>query len=116
MQYGYRIIDDLCDGLSRYMEHEGVDKLEDLVGIAVKNIIPAENLDRDYKVFPEIDLDKCVGCGRCYISCYDGAHQAMMWDEEERRPRREYKKDNEEKEGAEKEEEGEKKDDEEKKD
>lgn len=86
MQYGYRIIDDLCDGLSRYMEHEGVDKLEDLVGIAVKNIIPAENLDRDYKVFPKIDLDKCVGCGRCVISCYDGAHQAMEWDENTRQP------------------------------
>ncbi|XPE53411.1 4Fe-4S binding protein [Shigella flexneri] len=24
-----------------------------------------------------MNLDKCVGCGRCYISCYDGGHQAM---------------------------------------
>ncbi len=86
MQYGYRIIDDLCDGLSRYMEKEGVDHLEDLVGLANKNIIPAENLDRDYKVYPQIDLDKCVKCGRCVISCYDGAHQAMEWDPETRQP------------------------------
>ena len=86
MQYGYRIIDDLCDGLSRYMEREGVDHLEDLVGIATKNIIPAESLDRDYKVYPTIDLDKCVKCGRCVISCYDGAHQAMEWDPQTRQP------------------------------
>ena len=86
MQYGYRIVEDLKDGLLRYMEKEGVDHLEDLVGLANKNIIPAEELDRDYKVYPQIDLDKCVGCGRCVISCYDGAHQAMEWNQELRQP------------------------------
>ena len=30
--------------------------------------------------------DKCVGCGRCYISCYDGGHQAMEWSEKTRTP------------------------------
>jgi dihydropyrimidine dehydrogenase (NAD+) subunit PreA len=29
MQYGYRIVEDLCDGLSHYMEKEGVDHLVD---------------------------------------------------------------------------------------
>ena len=86
MQYGYRIVEDLCNGLMHYMEEQHVDHLEDLVGKANKNIIPAEELDRDYIVYPEIDKEKCVGCGRCYISCYDGAHQAMEWDEESRRP------------------------------
>ena len=86
MQYGYRIVEDLCEGLSFYMEEQGVERLEELVGLANKNIIPAEELNRDYKVYPEIDRDKCVGCGRCVISCYDGAHQAMKWDEETRRP------------------------------
>lgn len=92
MQYGYRIVEDLCDGLARYMEKEHVDSLEDLVGLANKNIIPAEELDRDYIVYPEINLDKCIGCGRCVISCYDGAHQAMLWNEEERRPRCDHDK------------------------
>ena len=86
MQYGYRIVEDLCEGLSFYMEEQGVDRLEDLVGLANKNIIPAEELNRDYKVYPEIDADRCIGCGRCVISCYDGAHQAMKWDEEQRKP------------------------------
>ena len=86
MQYGYRIVEDLKSGLMHYMDEQHVDSLEELVGKANKNIIPAEDLDRDYIVYPEIDKDLCVGCGRCYISCYDGAHQAMEWNEEERRP------------------------------
>ncbi|MDD5844111.1 MAG: NAD-dependent dihydropyrimidine dehydrogenase subunit PreA [Olsenella sp.] len=86
MEYGYRIIDDLTSGLAYYMEERGVDHLEDLVGLASANMLPAEELDRSYKVYPAFDMDKCVGCGRCYVSCYDGAHQALAWDEETRRP------------------------------
>ena len=86
MQYGYRIVEDMKNGLMHYMEEQGVDHLEELVGLANTNIIPTENLDRDYKVYPEIDHEKCIGCGRCYISCYDGAHQAIIWDEKERKP------------------------------
>ncbi len=87
MQYGYRIVEDMKNGLEHYMEEQGVDRLEDLVGLATKNIIPAEELDRDYIVYPRIDEDKCVGCGRCVISCYDGAHQAMEWNKDNRRPK-----------------------------
>ena len=86
MEYGYRIIDDLTSGLAYYMEERGVDHLEDLVGLASENMLSAEELDRSYKVYPAFDMDKCVGCGRCYVSCYDGAHQALAWDEEKRRP------------------------------
>lgn len=86
MQYGYRIIEDLCDGLSYYLEDQGFDSLEDMLGLANQNIIPCEELDRSYIVYPEIDLEKCVGCGRCYISCFDGAHQAIGFDGETRRP------------------------------
>ena len=86
MQYGYRIIDDLCDGLQHYMEEQKVDSLHELVGVANKNIIPAEDLDRDYRVYPEFDYKKCVGCGRCYISCFDGSHQAIEFDLKKRKP------------------------------
>lgn len=86
MQYGYRIVEDLISGLSHFMDEKGVDKLEDLVGAALNNTLPAEELDRSYIVYPSFNADKCVGCGRCYISCYDGAHQAIVWDEENRKP------------------------------
>ena len=86
MQYGYRVVEDMKNGLMHYMEEQHVDSLHELVGLANKNIIPAENLNRDYIVRPHIDLDKCVRCGRCYISCYDGGHQAIEWDKESRTP------------------------------
>ncbi len=86
MQYGYRIVEDMISGLGIYLAEKGFASLKDFVGIGLQNIIPAEEIDRDFKIQPKIDYDKCVGCGRCYISCYDGAHQAITWDEETRRP------------------------------
>lgn len=85
MQYGYRIVEDFISGLSHYMEEKGFDNLQDMVGLALNNIIPAEELDRGYIVYPKIDEEECIGCGRCYISCYDGGHQAIVWNEEERK-------------------------------
>ncbi len=92
MQYGYRIVEDMISGLSLYLAEKGFEKLEDFVGIALKNIIPADDLERDFKIQPKIDYDKCVSCGRCYISCYDAAHQAIEWDNENRKPTIDEKK------------------------
>ena len=86
MEYGYRIVEDMISGLSHFMEDKGIAKVQDLVGMALPNIVPADDIDRSFKVIPEINEDVCVGCGRCYVSCYDGAHQAIDWDEKTRRP------------------------------
>lgn len=86
MQYGYRIVEDMISGLSYYMKEKGFSRLQDMVGIALHNIIPTENLDRNHIVYPKFNDKKCVGCGRCYISCYDGGHQAINWNEEKRKP------------------------------
>ncbi|MDR3364284.1 MAG: NAD-dependent dihydropyrimidine dehydrogenase subunit PreA [Clostridiales Family XIII bacterium] len=86
MQYGYRIVEDMASGLSHWMDERGYDSLEDFIGLALPGIIPAEELDRSFKVLPAFDYKTCVGCGRCYVSCYDGAHQAIDWDEKKRRP------------------------------
>lgn len=81
MQYGYRIIDDLILGLQHYMRERGITELKKLVGEELKNIVLPSDLDRDTMVFPLINRDKCIGCGRCYISCMDGGHQAIRFDE-----------------------------------
>jgi dihydropyrimidine dehydrogenase (NAD+) subunit PreA len=86
MQYGYRIVEDMISGLSHFMEERGIDSLDELVGIATRNIIPAEELDRSFQIIPTVNESKCVGCGRCYISCFDGSHQAIEWDYENRKP------------------------------
>lgn len=82
MQYGYRIIEDLVLGLQHYMQERGITELKKLVGEELPNIVLPSDLDRDTMVFPKVDRNKCIGCGRCYISCRDGGHQAIEFDEE----------------------------------
>jgi dihydropyrimidine dehydrogenase (NAD+) subunit PreA len=86
MQYGYRIVEDMISGLSHWMDERGYEKIDAFVGQALPNIIPAEDLDRSFQVIPKFDERKCTGCGRCYISCYDGAHQAISWNDKKRLP------------------------------
>ena len=86
MQYGYRIIDDLILGLQHYMAERGIGELKKLVGEELKNIVMPSDLDRETMVFPKIDREKCIGCGRCFISCQDGGHQAISF-EADRQPR-----------------------------
>ena len=81
MQFGYRIIDDLIYGLQTYMVSRGISQLADLVGEKIKDFSPASELDRETMVLPKIDRELCVGCGRCSVSCYDGGHQAIIFDE-----------------------------------
>ncbi|MBV1819178.1 NAD-dependent dihydropyrimidine dehydrogenase subunit PreA [Bacteroidales bacterium MSK.15.36] len=86
MQYGYRIVEDMINGLSHYMDERGINDLEEIIGLALPNIISVEELDRDFMIIPEIDEEKCVNCGRCYMSCFDAGHQAIEWDDEKRLP------------------------------
>ena len=81
MQFGYRIIDDMISGLQIYMASRGISHLSDLVGEKIKDFSLASELDRETMVFPKIDRELCVGCGRCSVSCYDGGHQAIVFDE-----------------------------------
>ena len=85
MQYGYRIVEDLILGMKHYMHERGITEFKKLVGEELKNIILPSGLDRETMIFPKIDREKCIGCGRCYTSCMDGGHQAIVF--EDRKPR-----------------------------
>ena len=82
MQYGYRIIDDLKLGLQHYMASRGINRLADLVGEQLPYFVRPSELDRDTVIFPTFDREKCIGCGRCFISCMDGGHQAITFGED----------------------------------
>jgi dihydropyrimidine dehydrogenase (NAD+) subunit PreA len=62
------------------MKERGLVELKKLVGEELKNIVMPSDLDRETMVFPKIDREKCIGCGRCYISCMDGGHQAIRFE------------------------------------
>ncbi len=82
MQYGYRIIDDLVSGLQHYMASRNISHLADLSGELLPKFFLPHDLDRDTIVYPVIDREKCLGCGRCYTSCMDGGHQAISFGED----------------------------------
>lgn len=80
MEYGYRIIDHLKEGLSAYMKQHGIASLDELRGLALPNLVQPEQLDRYRKLHAETDSRQCIHCGRCYLSCLDGGHQAIGWE------------------------------------
>ena len=86
MQYGYRIIDDLILGLQNYLQERGVERLEELVGEELSSFVTPSKMDRHTIVYPKINHESCIGCGRCYTSCADGGHQAITFDSQTRQP------------------------------
>lgn len=77
MQYGYAIINDMIDGMKRYLAKYGYNSIQQIVGQALPKIVSTDFLDRRTKQYPKFLREKCVGCGRCITSCYDGGHQAL---------------------------------------
>ena len=57
--------------LKRYMDRQGYRAVRDFVGLALKYIKPANDLNSTYDekyIFAHIDAEKCKGCGICYDS------------------------------------------------
>lgn len=77
MKHGFRIIEDLCEGLSNWMDEKGFATLYDFIGQSVNRITKWEALDINYHIIANIHQDKCVHCGLCYIACEDTSHQSI---------------------------------------
>ena len=77
MHYGFRIVEDLVDGLSNWMDEHGHQTLADFRGRALPNVVKWEDLDLNYHLVAAIDQDKCIQCELCWTACEDGAHQAI---------------------------------------
>jgi len=78
MHYGFRIVSDLVDGLSNWMDEKGYATLDDFRGRAVENVTDWKNLNLNYDIKARIDQSSCIQCGLCHIACEDTAHQAIM--------------------------------------
>jgi dihydropyrimidine dehydrogenase (NAD+) subunit PreA len=77
MVYGFKIIDDLVDGLSDFLDEKGMHSVSDLVGKAVPSVTDWQYLNLNYVEKAVIDQDLCIQCGRCHIVCEDTSHQAI---------------------------------------
>ncbi len=73
MHYGFRIVEDMIDGLSAYLDGKGMKSVNELRGKALPAYVEWGDLDLNYKVVAHVDADKCVGCNLCYVACRDTA-------------------------------------------
>jgi len=80
MHYGYRIVEDMADGLLAWMRRKGYDTIDDFRGLSLPNVREWKNLNLNYKVVARIHENKCIGCELCYTACWDGAHQCIHLD------------------------------------
>ena len=80
MHYGYRIVEDMIDGLSNWMDDKGFRTLDDFRGKSVDRMREWKHLDMNYQIVARIDANTCIGCDLCYIACWDGAHQCIHLD------------------------------------
>jgi dihydropyrimidine dehydrogenase (NAD+) subunit PreA len=87
MHYGYRIVEDMIDGLKNWMAEKGFSSLEDFRGLSLGQTTEWKHLDLNYKIVARINESKCIGCSLCYIACWDGAHQCIHLDRATEGPR-----------------------------
>jgi dihydropyrimidine dehydrogenase (NAD+) subunit PreA len=80
MHYGYRIVEEMIDGLSEWMDSKGFASIEDYRGKSLTKITEWKHLNLNYKIVARIDESLCIGCQLCHIACWDGAHQCIHVD------------------------------------
>ena len=77
MHKGFRMVLDLIDGLSSYLDQKGMRSVAELRGQSLGRVRRWEELNLNFRVIADVDAQKCIGCGVCYVACNDGAHQAI---------------------------------------
>lgn len=86
MLYGFGIIDDLKDGMYRYLTDMGFSSPMEIIGKALPRIVDHDDLPRMYDLRSRVTEDLCIGCGECLTACRDGGHMAIEWADGRRLP------------------------------
>lgn len=77
MHHGFRIVEDMIEGLNDYLDEKGLQSVVELVGQTVPRYSDWGNLDLNYKVVARINRDVCINCNKCHIACEDTSHQCI---------------------------------------
>ena len=85
MTYGFKIVKEMVDGLSNYLDEKGLAGVDALVGRAVPSIVDWKFLDLNHIDKAVIDQALCIQCGRCHVVCEDTSHQAITATKDGRR-------------------------------
>src|SRR5215208_5381830 len=74
MHHGYRIVEDMIDGLNNYLNEKGFLSAKEIIGLSANRVTDWGNLDLNYKVVARVNNEHCIKCNLCYVACEDGAH------------------------------------------
>lgn len=77
MHHGFRIVEDMIDGLNNYLDHKGLASVNDLIGKSVHKYSDWGDLDLNYKIIARINTEICINCNKCHIACEDTSHQCI---------------------------------------
>ena len=77
MVYGFKIVQEMEDGLSNYMDEMGFSSLDDIRGKALPTVSDWRYLNLNHVSKAVINQATCISCGRCHIACEDTSHQAI---------------------------------------
>jgi dihydropyrimidine dehydrogenase (NAD+) subunit PreA len=77
MTYGFKIVQEMIEGLKNWMDEKGHADLSSFTGMAVPNTTDWQYLNLNYVAKAKINQDLCISCGRCHIACEDTSHQAI---------------------------------------
>ncbi len=80
MHYGYRIVEDMMEGLANWMRQKNFSTIEDFRGRSLSRVTEWKHLNLNYKIVARINEQKCIGCDLCHVACWDGAHQCIHLD------------------------------------
>jgi dihydropyrimidine dehydrogenase (NAD+) subunit PreA len=80
MTHGFRIVEDMIEGLNNWMDEKGFQTTDDFIGKSVPYLTKWGYLDLNYHIVANINQEKCISCGLCYITCEDTSHQAINLD------------------------------------
>jgi dihydropyrimidine dehydrogenase (NAD+) subunit PreA len=77
MAFGFKIVQEMVDGLADYMDSMGFKTTADFQGRALRTVTDWQYLNLNATSKAVIDQSKCIQCGRCHIACEDTSHQAI---------------------------------------
>jgi dihydropyrimidine dehydrogenase (NAD+) subunit PreA len=77
MHHGFRIVEDMIEGLSNYLDSKGIASVSEIIGKSVPRYSDWGNLDLNYNIVAKINTDVCINCNKCHIACEDTSHQCI---------------------------------------
>ena len=80
MLNGYQIIEPMKKGLLSYLESKGFNSPADLKNKAIDKLSAHKNLNKSQLIYPHINNDLCVKCGKCVMICDESEHSALRLD------------------------------------